>query len=68
MDRPGPVAANLRLARGTPPGSGCPVARWLPGHPICAIMRGFLPPRREPLPHRGLNGGGLSGRKATSER
>jgi len=36
--------------------------------PICAIMRGFLPPWQDPLPHRGINGGGLSGRKATSER
>lgn len=44
------------------------MARRLPGHPICAIMRGFLPPWRESLPHRGINGGGLSGRKATSER
>lgn len=44
------------------------MARRLPGHPICAIMRGFLPSWRESLPHRGINGGGLSGRKATSER
>ena len=51
------------------PGSGCPVAARLPDHPICAIMRGFLPSGAGVLaPPRSQRRGAVRPERATSER